>query len=75
MARAFGPIAKYSNPANPFTLEAWERDIANSPVPNINLNANTTEDCLFLDVYVPKHVLEGAQRTHGYEAPVLVWVS
>ncbi|KAF1973500.1 acetylcholinesterase precursor [Bimuria novae-zelandiae CBS 107.79] len=32
-----------------------------------------TEDCLFLDVFVPEQVLERANSS-GYGAPVLVWI-
>jgi carboxylesterase type B len=32
----------------------------------------TTEDCLFLDVVVPKSIFDNAGR--GYGAPVLVWI-
>ena len=37
-----------------------------------------TEDCLFLDVHVPKKVFDGAQKGHWHQgdsdgAPVLVW--
>jgi acetylcholinesterase len=31
-----------------------------------------SEDCLFLDVFVPEDILEKAGR--GYGAPVLVWI-
>lgn len=39
--------------------------------PNITPDARTTEDCLFLDVYVPRKVLENLGKG-GPAAPVLV---
>jgi len=38
--------------------------------------AGTTEDCLFLDVMVPKSIFEGGnnKKKNGTGAPVLVWV-
>lgn len=49
-----------------------------SQTPRINasnippIDPRTTEDCLFLDVYVPQQILESAGM--GYGAPVLVWI-
>lgn len=34
----------------------------------------TTEDCLFLDVHVPRTVFESASSKNGSGAPVLVWI-
>lgn len=75
-SKAFIPIAKYSNPKNPFSLAAWEADILNSSVPSIDFNANATEDCLFLDVHVAKKVLHNAQKKPEVcgGTPVLVFV-
>ena len=50
----------------------------NAPPPTVD--PRTTEDCLFLDVIVPKKVFDGANsRSKGRQAsdgvPVVVWVS
>ncbi|KAH0439655.1 hypothetical protein CcaCcLH18_02765 [Colletotrichum camelliae] len=48
------------------------------PAPWANPNNHTTEDCLFLDVVVPKKVFESATNgtsASGHKAvPVLVWI-
>ncbi|KAK1853675.1 carboxylesterase family protein [Colletotrichum chrysophilum] len=48
------------------------------PAPWANPNYHTTEDCLFLDVVVPKKVFESAKNgtsATGYKGvPVLVWI-
>lgn len=69
--KAYKPIAKYSNPSVPFNLKDWEEAILNGTVPSGDPNKGASEDCLFLDVHVPKGVL-GRGGKHG--APVLVWV-
>ena len=73
--KAFGPISKYASGA-PFALENWEKDIATMEPPNIDFYSNNTEDCLFLDVYVPRKVLEKKKKHHkGFKGvPVLAWV-
>lgn len=73
-AKAYGPIGKYSNPNIPFTLEAWKKDLLNSSIPPGDINANATEDCLLLDVHVPKPIFDKAKAGVA-EAHVLVWVS
>lgn len=79
-AKAYGPVRKFSNPSVPFNLTAWEDAIATTTIPNLELNAETAEDCLFLDVHVPKRILDGSKqdfRSSGQPsggAPVLVWV-
>ncbi|KAK6855648.1 Alpha/Beta hydrolase protein [Apiospora arundinis] len=48
-------------PAPPFSLEAWKRDIDTSQAPPgllETINDNTSEDCLFLDVHVPRRGFE-----------------
>jgi carboxylesterase type B len=79
---AFGPIAEFSDPRSAFNLSVWENSFINASAPNIPFNADVTEDCLFLDVHVPKTVLDEATSSKkGYRdsescqgAPVLVWV-
>ncbi|KAF5021002.1 hypothetical protein F66182_6933 [Fusarium sp. NRRL 66182] len=64
-------IGKYSNPTVPFTLEGWVEAIENGMVPPGNINVNATEDCLLLDVHVPKKVLKAVgtkdedEQIHG----------
>ncbi|EXK26468.1 hypothetical protein FOMG_16940 [Fusarium oxysporum f. sp. melonis 26406] len=53
-------IGKYSNLKAPFTLEGWVEAIENGMVPPGYINANATEDCLLLDVHIPKKVLKAA---------------
>uniref|UniRef100_A0A8H7K424 Carboxylic ester hydrolase n=1 Tax=Bionectria ochroleuca TaxID=29856 RepID=A0A8H7K424_BIOOC len=67
-ARAFGPIGAFTN-GKPFTLEAWEQAIQNSSIPPIDFNKASSEDCLFLDVHVPKKIFKSKCG-----APVLVWI-
>ena len=74
MSKNLPAIGKYSNPTVPFSLEAWVEDVRNGVPPPVDLNANATEDCLLLDVHVPKKILEGAQ-TKQDGSPVLVLVS
>ena len=68
-------IGKYSNPKVPFTLEGWVEAIENGMVPPGNINANATEDCLLLDVHIPKKVLKAAGTKNKESVPVLVFVS
>ncbi|KAI9869951.1 MAG: hypothetical protein M1823_008896, partial [Watsoniomyces obsoletus] len=49
------------------SLAAGGGSAAATPAPGI------TEDCLFLDVHVPKAVFDSAQKNRGGGAPVLVW--
>ncbi|KAI9792920.1 MAG: hypothetical protein M1816_001242 [Peltula sp. TS41687] len=71
----------------PQAAPAWMKEVAsflpkyltgnpNAPPVNISSPISTypreNEDCLFLDVFVPKKVLEG--RHNGCAAPVLVWL-
>ncbi|KAI3327863.1 alpha/beta-hydrolase [Xylariaceae sp. AK1471] len=76
-AKAYIPISKYSAGA-PFTEEAWENDIANaSPPPGLleHTNDKTSEDCLFLDVHVPRHTFKLAAGHSEFDGvPVLVWI-
>ena len=55
----------------PFNLSAAEAGLQNIPSPAID--PRTTEDCLFLDVVVPKKIFEKPVKSYG-GAPVLVWV-
>jgi hypothetical protein len=62
------------NPDQPFTLDAWVEDFRNATVPpNLDFNRDTTEDCLFLDVHVPRKGFERA-REGVASASVLVFV-
>ena len=77
-ANAYIPIGKYSGSA-PFSLAAWEHDIATSrPPPGLleTMNDNVSEDCLFLDVHVRKENFKLAKTANNQTkgAPVLVWV-
>ncbi|EXM16909.1 hypothetical protein FOTG_14876 [Fusarium oxysporum f. sp. vasinfectum 25433] len=67
-------IRKYSNPKVPFTLEGWVEAIENGMVPPGNINANATEDCLLLEVHIPKKVLKAAGTKNKESVPVLVFI-
>lgn len=54
----------------PFNYTEAEK-IANSTPQSTD--PRTTEDCLVLDVIVPKAVLD-KKKSHGKRAPVLVWI-
>ncbi|CAJ0554867.1 Ff.00g133800.m01.CDS01 [Fusarium sp. VM40] len=73
-AKTLMAIGKYSNPTLPFTLEGWVEAIENGMVPPGNINANATEDCLLLDVHVPKKVLKAAGTEVTEGVPVLVFI-
>lgn len=51
-------------------LEELQRQSASQPDPP--LDPRTSEDCLFLDVVVPKKIFD--KRGVGKGAPVLVWI-
>jgi carboxylesterase type B len=68
---AFTPIGEFASGKVPFSIKAWERSF-NETVEAPDFNANTSEDCLFLDVYVPGKVLRESKLEN---APVLVYVS
>ncbi|WZH43051.1 Alpha/Beta hydrolase protein [Fusarium acuminatum] len=71
--RASKPIGIYSN-GKDFSLESWEDDIKNYTA-SVGNPPPTTEDCLFLDVHVPRKVFNAnRQRKKGHGAPVLVWI-
>ncbi|TVY79525.1 Carboxylesterase patB [Fusarium oxysporum f. sp. cubense] len=72
-AKTLMAIGKYSNPKVPFTLEGWVEAIENGIVPPGNINANATEDCLLLDVHIPKKVLKAAGTKKKESVPVLVF--
>ncbi|KAL9035894.1 MAG: hypothetical protein Q9214_006380, partial [Letrouitia sp. 1 TL-2023] len=73
---AFIPLAEYSN-GGPFNLSGWEAGIAEgTTIPISQFLDGNIEDCLFLDVYVPRKVLERAETDPGRieNVPVLFWV-
>jgi carboxylesterase type B len=73
-ASASKSIGLYSN-GKEFSLASWEADIKDY-VPSVGKPPPpTTEDCLFLDVHVPRKVFEAAQKGKNCNSPVLVWVS
>lgn len=51
-----------------FNESSFNTTIGSAPT----LDPRTTEDCLFLDVLVPKNIFENAGKGSG--APVLVWI-
>lgn len=74
-------MGRFYDPAVPFNLSIWEDAVRDAPQPNVDFNAASSEDCLFLDVHVPKTVLESAGKASSKShkknkgAAVLVWVS
>ncbi|KAJ4122807.1 hypothetical protein NW768_010252 [Fusarium equiseti] len=72
-ARAVKPTSEYSN-GREFSLQSWEADIKNYTPTTGKPPPPTTEDCLFLDVHVPRKVFDDANRSGGCDAPVLVWI-
>ena len=68
------PEALFLN-GEPYSLEAYEANVPNATVPPLpDFNQNATEDCLFLDVHVPRKVLVASEQRGYTGAPVLVWV-
>ncbi|KAK4067625.1 hypothetical protein Trihar35433_6185 [Trichoderma harzianum] len=65
-----GTIGVFGSGKVPFNISAWENAF-NETVPPINFNTQTSEDCLFLDVYVPGKVFK--EKTSA-KAPVLVYI-
>ncbi|KAF4630748.1 hypothetical protein G7Y89_g7392 [Cudoniella acicularis] len=74
-----------SNPSWQEITEQWLPDyVKNGTIPsNLNLTgsgafaapgATETEDCLFLDVVVPKTIFDRAQNSSQTLSPVLVWI-
>lgn len=60
----------------PFNLSATVAGLASETGSPLSLDPRTTEDCLFLDVVVPQHILESASNSTNLTsgAPVLVWI-
>ena len=56
----------------PFNLSAATAALANMTGPPPAQDPRTTEDCLFLDVYVPQKIFQ--QVGQGCGAPVMVWI-
>ncbi|KAK3385245.1 Alpha/Beta hydrolase protein [Podospora didyma] len=73
-AKAYVAISKYSTPNYPFNLEAWVKDLLNGQPLRAPWNAVSSEDCLFLDVHVPKKVFKAKSQGRNPGAPVLVWI-
>lgn len=71
--RALTPLAVYSSGRKNFSLQAFEADVAASALLPVNFTAGNSEDCLFLDVYMPGKAL-GKCAPSAAKAPVLVWV-
>lgn len=73
--RASGVIKEFAA-KDTFNLTTWEEAIANSTPAVVHL-PGTTEDCLFLDVHVPREVMQKKRRGHYRDdgVPVLVFVS
>lgn len=69
-ANILGVVNEYLD-GKPYTEAGFEADITNASFPTPDVNNGTSEDCLFLDVYVPKKALHKTTKP----APVLVWVS
>ncbi|KAL7931937.1 Alpha/Beta hydrolase protein [Trichoderma chlorosporum] len=59
-----------TNQLQSFNFAEVEKIANSSPQPT---DPRTTEDCLVLDVVVPKAVLDNT-KSHGKKAPVLVWI-
>ncbi|KAL6808409.1 Alpha/Beta hydrolase protein [Trichoderma camerunense] len=70
LVSAFTPIGEFASGEVPFSINAWEESF-NETFKTINFNTATSEDCLFLDVYVPGKVL---QQSKLKNAPVLVYI-
>lgn len=62
--------ADYAADRLPFNYTQAEETLANSPPPA--MDPRVTEDCLVLDVLVPKAVFHEHAKSKG--APVLVWI-
>jgi len=63
---AYGWIGQYLNGSRNFTVPSY----STSATPS--LSPLEAEDCLFLDVAVPKSIFDN--RNKGYGKPVLVWI-
>ncbi|KAG8352452.1 hypothetical protein FVEN_g9511 [Fusarium venenatum] len=72
-ASASKAIGLYSS-GKDFSLDSWIADIKDY-VPSVGRPLPpTTEDCLFLDVHVPRKVFMAAQQGKSCDAAVLVWI-
>ena len=68
--------SKWMDPDRPFDMDAWVADLATTNITAKDYNegpGGVSEDCLFLDVRVPRKTLKAAARGMK-RAPVLVWV-
>jgi len=57
-----------------FSYEAAVAALANSSAPPPAMDPRTSEDCLFLDVVVPKQIFDQAGNQSCGGAPVMVWI-
>ena len=74
--KASSAATKFANPNEEFSIEAWVETIVNAKVPeDLDVNRGTSEDCLFLDVHVPRSTYEGRKKKRHSGSPVLAWVS
>ena len=60
----------------PFNISVAEAALANGTQSLPAIDPRTTEDCLFLDVAVPKTIFDGrtSKENNTSGAPVLVWI-
>ena len=58
----------------PYNYEAAVAALANSSGAAPAMDPRTNEDCLFLDVMVPKQVFDQASNSSCSRAPVMVWI-
>lgn len=68
--------SKWTDSSRQFELDEWVADFGTTNITAKDYNegqGGVTEDCLFLDVRVPKKTLKAASKGKK-RAPVLVWV-
>ncbi|SPO04632.1 related to cholinesterase [Cephalotrichum gorgonifer] len=73
-----GAVAsKWADPSRQFDMDEWVADFYTTNITAKDYNegpGGVSEDCLFLDVRVPKRMLKAASRGKKKLAPVLVWI-
>ncbi|KAH8201795.1 hypothetical protein TruAng_004059 [Truncatella angustata] len=70
--KASQAIAQFSNSTVPFNLTKWEETLGKANAAGVNVNAVSSEDCLFLDVHVPGQFFRNRGKSSNFEVPVLV---